>query len=77
MLTGVFPGENLVLHILHVGECEEAALWTARNLFGATGAEPSDADGVISSLTTDEPVNVGDCKDARVGEKFGHGAGDC
>jgi len=50
-------------------------LRTTRHVFEAARLEPAGADGVVSRLTAEQPVDIGQRKDAGVGKEFGHGSG--
>jgi hypothetical protein len=71
-LAGVFPGEEAVFDAADGFEIEEAALRAAWHVFEAAGLQPAVAEGVISRLSAQQPIDIGLTENAGVGEKFRH-----
>jgi hypothetical protein len=58
-LAGVFPGKEAVFDAADGFEIEEAALRAAWHVFEAAGLQPTVAEGVISRLPTQQPIDIG------------------
>lgn len=71
-LAGVLPGEQALLHGLHVRQSEEPARRAAGHVLQAAVLQPSVFEGVVGDLAAEEPVDFGQAEDSGIGEEAGH-----